>query len=129
MTQIDPHNLSKRERQIMELVYQMGQATAVEIHQKLEDPPSYSAVRGMLHVLEEKKLLTHTRVGKRNLYVPMINRKNAGQSALRKLVDTFFSGSTEEAVATLLQMSRNDLSEDALGRLRGAIDKAREEGR
>ena len=127
--QPDTHNLSKRERQVMEIVYKKGQATAVEIHQTLEDPPSYSAVRGMLRVLEEKNLLTHTQIGKRNLYVPIVNRESAGKSALSKLIDTFFSGSTEEAVATLIDMNRNDLSEDALARLRQAIDDAREAGR
>ena len=129
MSQVDTHNLSKRERQIMEVIYQKGQATAVEIHQALAEPPSYSAVRGMLRVLSEKGLLTHTQVGKRNLYVPMVNRQKAGKSALRKLVDTFFAGSTEDAVATLLDMSRSNLSDDARDRLREAIDTSREEGR
>jgi len=129
MSTPDTHNLSKRERQMMEVIYRLGQATAVEIHQSLDDPPSYSAVRGMLRVLEEKGLLNHTQKGKRNLYVPLINRHNAGKSALKKLVDTFFSGSTEEAVATLLHMSANDLSEDARVRLSQAIAASREEGR
>jgi len=79
--------------------------------------------------LEEKGLLSHTQKGKRNLYVPLVNRKNAGKSALRKLVDTFFSGSTEDAVATLLHMSANDLSEDARSRLKQAIEVTRAEGR
>ncbi len=129
MEKPDPHNLSKRERQIMELIYQRGKTTAVEIHQSLTDPPSYSAVRGMLRVLEEKGLLTHTQRGKRNLYAPTVNRKKAGRSALSNLVDTFFSGSPEAAVTALLDMSKDDLSDDALARLRSAVDQAREEGR
>jgi len=129
MTRPDPHNLSKRERQIMELIYQRGKATAVEIHQSLADPPSYSAVRGMLRVLEDKGLVTHSQKGKRNLYAPTVARAHAGRSAMRRLVDTFFSGSPEQAVAALIDMSKEDMDEAALQRLQGAIGAAREEGR
>ncbi len=124
----NPHHLSKRERQVMEIIYERGKATAVEIHQTLPNPPSYSAVRGMLRVLEEKGLVSHTHAGKRNLYKPTITTEKAGRSALKNLVKTFFSGSPEKAVATLLDISRTDLSESALERLSEMIDRAKEEG-
>ena len=129
MSQANPHHLSKRERQMMEIVYQMGKATAVEILDNLQNPPSYSAVRGMLRVLEEKGLLTHTQKGKRNLYSPTVNTEKAGKSALKNLIKTFFSGSPEKAVATLIDISKTDLSEKALNRLSRIIDDAKREGR
>lgn len=124
----DPHHLSKRERQVMEIIYERGKATAMEIHQTLLNPPSYSAVRGMLRVLEEKGLVNHTHAGKRNLYKPTITTEKAGRSALKNLVKTFFSGSPAKAVATLLDISKTDFSESALDRLKEMIDRAKEEG-
>jgi len=123
----DPLNLSKRERQIMDILYERGSATAVEIHQRLPDPASYSAVRGILRVLEEKGIISHTQKGKRNLYKPLLATDYAGKSALRNLVRTFFSGSPEKTMATLIGIS--DLSQGALDRLADVIDQAREEGR
>ena len=125
--QQDPHNLSKRERQIMEILYERGRATAVEIHQNLPDPASYSAVRGILRVLEEKGIISHTQKGKRNLYRPVLATDAAGQSALKKLVKTFFSDSPEKTMATLIGIS--DLSDGTLDRLAEVIDEARKEGR
>ena len=127
--QQNPFHLSKRERQIMDIIYERGRATAVEIHQNLADPASYSAVRGILRVLEEKNIVTHTQKGKRNLYSPVVATEKAGRNALEKLIKTFFSGSTEKAVATLIDISRSDLSQGDLDRLSALIDKAREEGR
>lgn len=121
--------LSRRERQIMDIIYERGQATAVEVHERLPDAPSYSAVRGLLRVLEDKGVLTHTRVGKRNLYIPNVTKRKAGRTALKNLVNTFFSGSPEEAVATLIDMSKKDLSEENYARIKSAIQKAEGEGR
>src|SRR3954471_349842 len=94
--------LSRRERQIMDVVYRRGPATAAEVLEGLPDPPSYSAVRAMLRVLEEKGHLRHEEKGPRYVYLPTVPREEARQSALSQLVQTFFDGSTEQAVAALL---------------------------
>lgn len=120
--------LSKREREVLEIIYQRGHATAVEIHKAMHDAPSYSAVRGMLRVLEEKGMLTHSVMGKRNLYVPTVHTGKAGKWALKNLVQTFFGGSPEKAVATLIDISKADLSDKALERLAATIEKAKKEG-
>lgn len=121
--------LSRRERQIMDVVYCLGQATAAEVLRALPDPPSYSAVRAMLRVLEEKGHLRHEQQGPRYVYVPTVPREQASRSALKQLVRTFFGGSTEKTVAALLGMSAQRLSEEELDRLSTLIDQARKEGR
>ena len=121
--------LSRRERQIMDVIYQRGQATAAEVLEGLPDPPSYSAVRAMLRVLEEKGHLRHEQQGPRYVFLPTVPREQARQSALKQLVQTFFDGSTEQAVAALLDQSARTLSDGELDRLARLIDQARKEGR
>lgn len=122
-------NLSRRERQIMDAVYKLGQATAAEVLDNIPDPPGYSAVRTLLRLLEEKGYLRHDQDGPRYLYLPTLSRDKARQSALKQLMQTFFDDSTEAAVAALLDLSRSKLSDEELERLSNLIDKARKEGR
>jgi predicted transcriptional regulator len=122
-------NLSRRERQIMDVVYRLGRAGATEVLDGMPEPPSYSAVRAMLRVLEEKGHLRHEQDGTRYVYLPTLSRARARRSALRSVVDTFFEGSAEQAVAALLDVSRDDLSKDDLDRLATLIEQARREGR
>jgi len=125
-----PHlNLSRRERQIMDVIYQLGRATAVEVMERLPDPPGYSAVRAMLRLLEEKGHLEHELDGPRYIYKPTLAHDKAQRSALKHLVETFFEGSTEQAVAALLDLSKTKLSEDELDRLSQLIAQAKKEGR
>ena len=121
--------LSRRERQIMEVIYRRGQATAAEVLEDLPDPPSYSAVRAMLRLLEEKGHLRHEQDGPRYLFRPTVPREQARRSALRQLVQTFFDGSTEQAVAALLDQTDRTLSDAELARLARMINQARKEGR
>jgi predicted transcriptional regulator len=121
--------LSRRERQIMDVIYREGQATATEVLERLPDPPSYSAVRAMLRVLENKGHLRHVPDGTRYVYRPTLARDRAGRPALANVLETFFDGSTEKAVAALLDLSRKELSEEELDRLSELIEQARTEGR
>ena len=123
-----PINLSRRERQIMDIIYQTGPATAAEILERLPSPPSYSAVRALLRLLEEKGHVRHEQDGPRYVFLPIVARDRARQSALTHVVRTFFDGSATEAVAALLNDGAK-LSTDELDRLAAMIDKAREEGR
>jgi predicted transcriptional regulator len=129
MTQSTHERLSRRERQIMDIIYKLGQASAAEVLENMADPPSYSAVRAMLRLLEEKGYLKHDTDGQRYVFVPTLNREKARKSALQQMLQTFFDGSTEEAVATLLNMSRTGLSTDELDRLSRMIEEARKKGR
>jgi predicted transcriptional regulator len=122
-------DLSRRERQIMDSIYRRGKATAAEVLSDLPDPPSYSAVRTMLRLLEDKGHLRHEQDGPRYVYVPMVARENARLSALQHLVSTFFNGSAEQAMAALLEISDADLSDEQLDRLQQMIENARTEGR
>jgi len=122
-------NLSRRERQIMDVIYREGQATATEVLASLPDPPSYSAVRAMLRVLENKGHLRHVPDGTRYVYRPTLPRDRAGKPALENVLETFFDGSTEKAVAALLDLSRSELSPEELDRLSELIEQARTEGR
>src|SRR5438105_5686013 len=118
-------HLSRRERQIMDIIYQRGLATAAEVLEGMPDPPSYSAVRAMLRVLEEKGHLRHEQQGPRYVFVPTLPRDKARRSALNQLLQTFFEGSAEKAVAALLDMSSPQLSDEELERLALMIDQAR----
>src|SRR5918998_48866 len=109
--------LSRRERQIMDVIYRRGRATAAEVLDGLPAPPSYSAVRAMLRVLEEKGHLRHESRGPRYVFLPTVPREKARKSALKQLVQTFFDGSTAQAVATLLDLSASKLSDEELDRL------------
>ena len=122
-------SLSRRERQIMDLLYRHGQATAGEVLAGLPDPPSYSAVRAILRVLENKGHARHVADGNRYVYQPTLPRERAGRPALASVLETFFDGSTEKAVAALLDLSRADLSEAEWERLSLMIEQARLEGR
>ena len=125
----EAQDLSRRERQIMDSVYRRGKATAAEVMADLPEPPSYSAVRTMLRLLEEKGHLRHEQDGPRYVYVPMVARENARVNALKHLVSTFFNGSAEQAMAALLEISDSNLSDDQLTRLQDLIEQARTEGR
>ena len=125
----DPNQLSRRERQIMEVIYANGRATAAEVRESLPDPPSYSAVRAMLRILEDKGHLQHESDGPRYVFTPTVPREQARETALRGVVRTFFGGSPESAVAALLDLDDADLDQGALDRLAEMIDEARKEGR
>lgn len=119
--------LSRRERQIMDVLYSRGSATAAEVQQNISDPPGYSAVRALLRILEDKGHVKHSYDGPRYVYAPVVSRPVAQKSALRQLVKTFFDGSTSNAVAALLDMSGKDLSESELDRLARIVEQAKHE--
>lgn len=116
--------LSKRERQIMDIVFQAGEVSAAEVHAKLPDPPTYTAVRTMMRVLEEKGLLRHRSEGRRYIYSPRKSTTVAGRSAMRRVLDVFFDGSLEDAVAAHLNDPRMQLDGADLARLRTVIEDA-----
>jgi BlaI family penicillinase repressor len=127
----DPNNptLGRRERQIMDIVFRRGHATAAEVLAELPDPPTYTAVRGMLRWLEDKGLLRHEREGLRYVYTATADPSRVRTSALRHLVKTFFAGSPEAAVTALLELPDSKLSESDRRRLSGMVRKAKAEGR
>lgn len=122
-------SLSRREREIMDIVYEMQEASAQQVMERLPSPPSYSAVRALLRVLEHKGHLLHRQEGPRYVYVPRLAKDTARRNALAHLKQTFFDGSTADVVAALLDISDDDLSEDDLRKLSDLIDRARKEGR
>ena len=122
-------HLSRRERQIMDALHQRGRATASEIQVALPDPPSYSAVRALLRILEAKGHIKHLKEGARYVYQPRASRESARRSALNRLVSTFFAGSVTQAVAALLENADTRLSELELRELEQMIEQARKEGR
>ena len=121
--------LSRRERQIMDIAHRRGRVTIREVLEELPDPPSYSAVRALVGVLEEKGHLRHVEAGPRYVYVPTQSRERVRRSALAHLVDTFFGGSTAETVAALLDLDGRELTTAELDELGEKIDQARKEGR
>ena len=122
-------DLSRRERQIMDILYHSGRATAAEVQAALPDPPSYSAVRAMLRVLEGKGQIRHEEESLRYVFLPVVGRDKAKFSALKHLLETFFDGSAEQAVAAVLRMSDAQLSDTEIEQLRERIRKARVSGR
>ena len=120
-------DLSRRERQIVDILYERGRATAAEVQGALPEPPSYSAVRAMLRILEEKGHVRHEQDGPRYVYVPTIGRENAKRSALRHMLQTFFNGSAEQAISALLD-DTSHLADEELERLARLIDDARKTG-
>ena len=124
-----PLDLGRREQQIMEAAYGLGQASVTEVLEALPDPPSYSAVRAILNNLEEKGHLRRVKSGKKFLYQPTVARRNAQRSVLRRLVTTFFNGSSAQAAASLLEMDAAKLSDEELDRLSKMIDEAKRRGR
>src|SRR5262245_4412605 len=129
MAKTSSDSLSRRERQIMDVVYRQGRATAAEVLGALPDPPSYSAVRALLRVLEAKGHLRHQQDGPRYVFLPTVPRDKARRSALRQLVQTFYEGSTAQAVAALLGEPGTKLSDADLDHLSHLIEQARKEGR
>jgi predicted transcriptional regulator len=122
-------NLSRRERQMMDILYARGRATAAEIHEALPDAPTYSAVRAKLRVLEEKGHVRHEEEALRYVYVPTLARETARRSALRHVVSTFFEGSVEQAVAALLDLSSAKLNDQELDRIAGLVEEAKKESK
>jgi predicted transcriptional regulator len=122
-------NLSRRERQIMDIIYEMNEATVAQVLERIPNPPSYSAVRALLRVLEGKGHLVHKQDGPRYIFSPTLAREEARRNALKHVMKTFFDGSTEDIVAALLNISEDTLSEIDYKRLSELIKKARKEGR
>jgi BlaI family transcriptional regulator, penicillinase repressor len=126
----DTHvHLSRRERQIMDIIYRRGQASAQEVLEDMADPPSYSAVRAFLRILEEKGHLKHEQAGARYIFQPTHARENAGLTALRRVVQTFYEGSVSNAVAALMEGKDTRLPEEEMRRLKALIRQTRGEGR
>ena len=121
--------LGRRERQILDVVYRLGRASVAQVRSHLPDPLSYSTVRAMMGLLEGKGCLRHEPEGLRYIYVPTIDARQARKSALRHVVKTFFGGSIEQAVATLLQMRDTKMPARDRERLRQLIRRAKQEGR
>ncbi len=125
----DDRELSRRERQIMDIVYRQERVTANDVLAEMPDAPSYSTVRTLLRILEDKGHLRHEQEGPRYVFLPTVPREKASRSALQHLVNTFFEDSTEQAVAALLDLRSEPLTKDELARLQSMIENAREEGR
>jgi predicted transcriptional regulator len=121
--------LTRREREIMDILYRRSRATAHEVQGDLTEPPSYSAVRALLRLLEERGHVKHMQEGQRYVFSPAVTRGDARRNALAHLVRTFFAGSIEQAVTTLVESSRSKLSRDELDRLSELIDRAKKDGR
>jgi BlaI family penicillinase repressor len=118
-------DLSRRERQVMDILYRDGKATVAEVLAALPDPPGYSAVRAMLRILEEKGHLRHEQDGPRYVFVPTVKRDTAQRSALRHVVNTFFDGSASQVMAALFELSARELDADELEQMRRLVDKAK----
>jgi BlaI family penicillinase repressor len=124
-----PSNLGRRERQIVDVVYRLGRATVAEVRAELPDPPSYSAVRGMLNLLEEKGHLRHVSEGLRYVYLPVVAAEHASRSAMAHVVRTFFAGSAANAATALFELPDRKWTRDELDQLNQLIKKAMKEGR
>ncbi len=121
--------LSRREREMMNVIFARGKATATEVMDALAEPPSYSAVRATLRVLEQKGHLKHQHDGTRYVYLPTVNRERVRLSALDQLLATFFDGSAANVVATLIERQKGNMSDEELDQLSTLIEQARKEGR
>jgi BlaI family transcriptional regulator, penicillinase repressor len=121
--------LSRRERQVLDALYRAGRATCAEVQKMMTDPPSYSAVRTFLRILEEKELVRHEEDGARYVYIPTVEKACASRSALRHVLNTFFGGSVTQAISALLDEDSKHLSEKDWQRLSVMIENARREGR
>ncbi|MDX1555538.1 MAG: BlaI/MecI/CopY family transcriptional regulator [Xanthomonadales bacterium] len=118
-------HLSRRETQIMDAIYRLGSGGVQEVLAEMTDPPGYNSVRVILGILEEKGYLTHKKRGKRYIYYPRQSASSAGRKATRQLLRTFFPDSTPSAVATLLDVSEKNLSDDDLAELENLISEAK----
>lgn len=121
-------DLSRRERQIVDALYKLGRASAAEIRAELPDPPSYSAVRALLRILEDKGHVRHDQDGPRYVYLPTVARDSAKRSAMRHVLQTFFEGSAAQAMSALLDLSSARLTDAELDRLEQLIEHARKQG-
>lgn len=121
------HRLSRRERQIMDVLFRLERATVAEVQEELPNPPGYSAVRAQLRILEEKGHISHTQEGPRYVYAPEMPLERAKRSALAHVAETFFDGSPAKLMASLLDEGASDLSNDELERLSALIERARSE--
>jgi predicted transcriptional regulator len=121
--------LTRRERQVMDILFRRGEATVSEVMTDLPDPPTYSAVRSILRILAEKEMVTFKEDGPRYVYLPVVSTERAQEDALKHVVHTFFEGSTEQAVTALLRISDTSLSESEIERIRERILSARSSGR
>jgi predicted transcriptional regulator len=121
--------LTRREREIMDIVYRMGRATAHDVLANLQEPPSYSAVRALLRLLEERGHVKHVKDGARYVYLPAVSRSDARRKALAHVVSTFFGGSVEQTMLTLVETSRSKLDPAELSRLAELVERARKEGK
>jgi predicted transcriptional regulator len=124
-----PEGLSRRERQIMDILFRQGKASASEVREAMADAPSYSAVRAMLRVLEEKGHVRHQAEGLKYVYLPTVGREKAKRSAVKHVLDTFFSGSPEQIVAALLDVASTRLTREELDRMSQMIEAAKKEGK
>ena len=124
-----PRGFSRREKEMMDIVYRIGQATVAEVREQMAAPPSYSSVRSTLSGLERKGHLRHQFDGNRYIYSPTVRREAARLSALEHLLSTFFDGSAAEVVAALLEAKRSDLTAEELEELSQLIEQTRKEGR
>jgi BlaI family transcriptional regulator, penicillinase repressor len=125
---VSHERLSRRERQIMDIVYRLGEATAAQILEEMSDPPSYSAIRALLRILVDKKHLQHREDGPRYIYSPILSRQTARARALAQVVNTFFDGSALKAASALLGSSQRKLTKTELDELSALIDAARKRG-
>lgn len=123
------HGLAPREKQIMDVLFQLGRASVAEVREKLADPPSYSAVRTMIGQLERKGFVRRDRSEIKHFYSPVESKRSAARSALRSVVDTFFPRSPGDALAALIDDSAKKLNEEDLERLEQAIERARKQGK
>ena len=121
--------LSRRERQIMDILYQRGKSSASDVREAMPDAPSYSAVRAMLRVLEDKGHVKHRSEGLRYVYLPMVTHDKARRSAVKHLVDTFFSNAPEDVVAALLDVSSPRVTREELDRMSEMIERAKRDGK
>ena len=119
------HDLSKRERQIMEVIYRRGKASVREVLEDIPNPPSYSAVRAMMNILENKGFITHVKVGRKYVYASTTPIKKAKRLAIQQLLHTYFNNSTYEAVAAIIEVNRNNLDESDFHRLIELIEQAK----
>jgi predicted transcriptional regulator len=121
--------LTRREREIMDILYRLGRASAQEVLKAMADAPSYSAVRALLRLLEERGHVKHVEDGTRYVYLPAVTRSEARRKALSHVVTTFFGGSVEQAMLTLVESSRSKLSAEELERLSEIVERAKTEGK
>ncbi len=122
MKRLEDGQISRRERQVMDILFRLGKATAEDVQNELPDPPGYSAVRALLVTLEEKGLAKHAKDSRRYVYQPTVPEKRAKRSALKQLIATFFEGSPEKLVASLLDPQDQKLSGEEIGRIRKLIE-------